>query len=336
MRKRVKMVKNDPMAFKGSSSDCYFEGWYFKQVSADEKTVLSFIPSFSRVKNQEKAIIQVILAQAIERYYDAPLWATVSEVFPFHIKLWDVENQDTIVKIENNSFGYNFIDVNLESEKVQVKGKIEFSKITPLPSSILQPDIMGFFSYLPFLQCYHGIGSMNHEINGFLEINSKEINFNGGKAYLEKDRGKSFPEYYVWLQSNHFTEFHGSLFFSWAKIPMGVTSFDGFLCNLWTGKEHIRFATYNGSKCNVKINQSQSVEILLENKEYILSISGSENNSTALLSPQEGEMDHFIKESLTGTLSFNLYNKNTKSSFKANSPLAGIEIGIPKAIDKTN
>jgi hypothetical protein len=69
---------------------------------------------------------------------------------------------------------------------------------------------MGWYSYVPFMECYHGLISIDHKLQGSLQINGQEIDFTEGKGYAEKDWGTSFPEGYVWMQSNHFAE--GSLF----------------------------------------------------------------------------------------------------------------------------
>ena len=51
----------------------------------------------------------------------------------------------------------------------------------------LSPGIMGPYSFIPFMECYHGILSMNHKILGSLKYNDENISFNGGKCYMEKD-----------------------------------------------------------------------------------------------------------------------------------------------------
>ena len=52
---------------------------------------------------------------------------------------------------------------------------------------------MGPFSYLSFMECYHGILSMKHSLEGTLSWNGQLIDFTNGIGYLEKDWGSSFP-----------------------------------------------------------------------------------------------------------------------------------------------
>jgi len=63
---------------------------------------------------------------------------------------------------------------------------------------------MGWYSYIPFMECKHGIVSVNHKISGTLRIDNELIDLNEGKGYIEKDWGTSFPEAWIWIQSNNF------------------------------------------------------------------------------------------------------------------------------------
>lgn len=195
-----------------------------------------------------------------------------------------------------------------------------------LPSSFISPDIMGLFSYLPALECIHDIVSLDHKLDGNLNINGEDICFNEGRGYIEKDLGSSFPKYYIWLQSNHFSKRPSSLFFSWADIPFGPTSFDGFICHLWTGDRDIRFATYNMSKCKIKHNSKTSIEVSLENKHYKLKIFAHKKSFVNLEAPIDGLMGAQIKEGLGGEIIYELLNKKSGEILRDKSNLSGVEI----------
>ena len=63
---------------------------------------------------------------------------------------------------------------------------------------------MGWYSFVPFMECNHGIVSVNHDLYGEISVNGNVIDFNNGKGYIEKDWGVSFPEAWIWIQSNNF------------------------------------------------------------------------------------------------------------------------------------
>ena len=92
-------------------------------------------------------------------------------------------------------FSKNGCNINLPG----ISGKISYMNLTPL-----RYDIMGIFKYFP-MQCRHGVISMNHSLSGSIVIDGILHDFNGGKGYIEKDSGKSFPQSYLWLQCNDFT-----------------------------------------------------------------------------------------------------------------------------------
>jgi hypothetical protein len=53
---------------------------------------------------------------------------------------------------------------------------------------------MGWYSFIPFMECKHGIVSANHKIKGKITVNNQIIDFDEGQGYIEKDWGTSFPE----------------------------------------------------------------------------------------------------------------------------------------------
>jgi tocopherol cyclase len=51
---------------------------------------------------------------------------------------------------------------------------------------------MGWFAYVPFMECYHGVLSLDHEVNGRLRLGKRETDFSGGRGYIEKDWAAPF------------------------------------------------------------------------------------------------------------------------------------------------
>ena len=47
--------------------------------------------------------------------------------------------------------------------------------------------IMGWYYKLPFMECYHGVVSLNHDLKGSLNLNNIHYHFDDGKGYIEKD-----------------------------------------------------------------------------------------------------------------------------------------------------
>lgn len=188
------------------------------------------------------------------------------------------------------------------------------------------PNIMGIFAYIPNMECNHGVISMNHNLLGNIHINDRKIDFSGGKGYLEKDWGSSFPKHYIWLQCNHFDDESISLFFSIAHIPLHRLEFEGFICNIIINNKEYRFASYNLSKCKVIDISLNHCKIILENKVSKLEIFGNITDQGNLIAPIKGKMNKSIKEGISGRVIINFTDKLSKKSYTHFGENAGIEI----------
>ncbi|MDC3051231.1 tocopherol cyclase family protein [Bacteroidota bacterium] len=277
----------------------FFEGWYYKIVSKDEKNAFAFIPGIAIDENGNKqAFIQILDGKK-----------STSEYIKFPFDSFKANPKKHIVEIDKNRFTTNSIDLNLKN----IRGSLNFQNITPWSSSFFSPGIMGPFSFVPFMECYHGILSMDHTITGELSIKKKKVDFTSGRGYTEKDWGHSFPIGYVWMQSNHFRESEISFKCSVAKIPFKIFSFNGFIAGLWLKNKLIEFTTYNFSKVKkCKINEKQ-VEIEIENPKHTLKALVSRSKTATLAAPIQGFMDAKIDESMTSKIEVKLIERKTNT-----------------------
>ncbi len=296
----------------------YFEGWYFKQVNKDLNYTISFIPGVSYNDGDSHSFIQCIICNKDNELS--------SHYFRYELSEFSYSSSPFSVKIGKSSFCENKIDIDIEDSTISVIGKLEFEALEPLPHSFLRPNIMGFFSYIPKMECNHHIISMNHRINGKLLIDHETLDLTDGFGYMEKDWGKSFPTEYIWLQCNHFKQSDIRVTVSVATIPFGLFSFKGFFCSLFVGDKEYRFATYNRSKLILNSAKDGVVDICLIKGNLELNIVGVVDNTQVLASPKNGIMDHSIKEGLAGRVSISLKNSKTGLSIKSNGTNAGIEI----------
>lgn len=285
--------------------DNYFEGWYFKNVG--KNTAISFIPGINISNGQKSAFIQII-TEDNSFFID----------YPFsQFKLTD----DTFsIKIGENYFSNNSIHL----DNSIVSGNLSFTNNTNIKKNIINPNIMGPFAYIPFMECKHDILSMKHNIYGSLKLENKVIDFDNGCGYIEKDAGTSFPKWYIWCQANCFENKNCSLFFSIADIPFKSKSFNGFICSFILNGTEYRFATYNNSKCIFNINDNE-LEITLVNSKYNLNIHATLGKSFELAAPVKGRMDKKIKESINSNIDVT-FKIEGYTVYTDTSNFAGIEI----------
>ena len=186
---------------------------------------------------------------------------------------------------------------------------------------------MGWYAYVPKMECKHGLVSLNHQLKGSLNIQSKEINFSGGKGYIEKDYGSSFPESWIWLQSNHFKSEEASFFISIAKIPWMGSFFIGHLCILQIAGKCYNFSKYTGAKIQKLSYNKPLLEIHVSTKNYKLEILASYKKDGNLQAPVSGDMNRRIKESIDSEVKVKLYDKKKNTIvFQEQGERAGLEI----------
>ena len=186
---------------------------------------------------------------------------------------------------------------------------------------------MGWYSFVPFMECYHQVVSMDYDLSGKLKIQDTEIDFTGGKGYLEKDWGRSFPSSWIWMQSNHFSQTGTSLKASVARIPWIRKAFTGFIAGLWWENRLYRFTTYNGTVLKKSFADEKQVHLVMENRRYGLEITAQRDQATGLASPILGFMNGRIEESMTASLDTRFYeNKTKKTLMQDQGRNAGLEV----------
>ncbi len=309
----------DPNMYHGwGKKRKYFEGWYYKIVDPTEEYAVALIPGISMdAKGEQHAFVQVLHgAQSKSSYHR------------FEAKDFFPSQTDFKIRIADNSFYTNGFSVDLPD----VKGELTFENITPWPASLGAPGVMGWYSFVPLMECYHGVVSINHDLKGTLEINGVEVDFTGGKGYIEKDWGQSFPEAWIWMQSNHFdTSDDASLFCSVARIPWLGSSFVGFIAGFWLDGQLYKFTTYGGAQIKATLGE-QTVFLGLKNSRYQLRIAAQKAVGANLSAPIKGQMTGKVNESMQATINVELLEKG-KRIFYGTARNAGLEVsGIVKEL----
>ncbi len=307
-----------PEIFQGTGKKTdYFEGWYFKLISADKSAIYAVIPGIAYGLNGEEshAFIQVINAKTGQVNY-----------FRYPVSDFSYEKTFFSIAIGENKFSREGMYLNLKDEQLTLTGELYFYDIIPFPKTFLYPGIMGPYTFVPFMECYHGIVNVSHKIHGKLDINSLPVIFEGGEGYLEKDYGKSFPEAWIWIQANHFAARDTCFMFSLARIPWLGKSFTGLICFLLFQKKLYRLATYNGAKVE-RINiESKKISAKIANRHFTLEFSARTSEGGFLKAPKNGMMNREIEESITAITDLKLTDHKGVVIFRGESENCGMEI----------
>ncbi len=247
--------------------NCFY-GWYFKCQS--ETQTLAVIPAVHNAKNTRTCSIQVIT--------DHDAWAVTFSADSF-------KRTKGNLFIGENRFGEKGIRLAIHTPQLTVSGNLDFGQLLPP-----KYDIMGPFVLVPFMECRHSVRSMRHLVTGNVYVNGQEYSFRNAWGYWEGDRGRSFPQEYIWTQC-FFAG--GALMLSAADIPMAGIHFTGIIGTvLWRGKEY-RMATYLGAR--VVGIQNKTVRVIQGNLE--LEVRLLEAAKQPLKAPAKGDMVRTIHES---------------------------------------
>jgi tocopherol cyclase len=280
----------------------FFEGWYFKCVSPAGDAVYAIIPGVSvGAGGESHAFIQIL--NGLRR---------TSTYHRYAIDEFSSARDRFDIRIAANRFSLDHLSLDVAAE-VPVRGELRFSDVHPWPVRPFSPGVMGWYALVPAMECYHGVLSFNHRLEGTLSVAGRDIDFTGGKGYIEKDWGRSFPSAWVWTQTNHFGEPDASLTASVARIPWLGSSFTGHIIGLWLRGRLYRFATYTGAKVGrLEVSQDQ-VTLTVEDRRHALEIRCRRQNGAVLAAPSEGEMTGRIVEAMTATVDVCLSSKNQGS-----------------------
>lgn len=292
----------------------FFEGWYYKLISADERQRYAVIPGVI-LGEDGHAFIQVLNgSQGTAAYHRFPLEA------------FRAAEREFEVRVGESRFTGHEIHLDAASEAGSIRGRLAFENPIPWPVSWRSPGIMGWYAWVPRMECYHGVLSFDHPIHGALEIDGQPVDFEGGRGYIEKDWGQSFPSAWVWFQTNHFETAGTSLTASVAEIPFLGGAFRGFIVGLWhEGRLH-RFATYTGAEIERLEIDPDQVRWAIAGREYTLEMVARRAKSGAILGPTRAEMGIRVNETLLATVEARLRTRAGETVFEGVGRNAGLEV----------
>ncbi len=308
-----------PAAYHGNSGKSpFFEGWYFKIVTANGSNCIAVIPGNFRGKDPLGHESFVMISDGSEgecRMYRFP-----SNAFQGSASVFDVS-------ISGNTFSDKHLSLDLKDEKSgSVQAEIKFGDHLRWPESLRSPGIMGWYAWVPTMECYHGLVSLDGSIDGWMDIDGERIDFNGGRCYIEKDWGRNFPSSWIWVQSNHFGREKTCLTASIAKIPWKRSHFPGFIIGMLVDGELHRFATYTGANVDSLSVSESSIEWIISDKKKRLSIHIERKGGTMLWAPGAKTMELKVEESLDAKLVVLLETRDGNLIFEGEGKHAGLEV----------
>ena len=300
----------------------YFEGWYCKLVVPEQNLAYAFIPGISLEANGDgHAFIQVLDG-----------FRNKVDYHRFGLEEFQPAKDRFALQLGKNFFSEDELRIDLPG----IQAAITYLHPYRWPKQPLAAGVMGWYGFVPGMECYHGMVSAHHHLQGYLTDDRGQLNVEGGIGYLEKDWGSSFPAAWVWLQSNHLDlDGPASLMASVARIPWRGRHFRGFLCTwLWKGELQV-FTTWNRSKHQVHFGDGY-VDLYFRRFNRLLGLSGKKAAHELhiraypaaggnLISPTPVGMVGKINESLQASLEVR-YLVDGQVKYDGTANWAGLEV----------
>jgi hypothetical protein len=312
-----------PEAFHGlGKGKKFFEGWYVKLVSADLSQRWAVIPGIfkgietadsSERQSKDEAFIQVLDGSTGRSWFHS-----------FDISEFKASPTKFEIQIGNNFFSVDKVVLDLP----QLKGEVNFTTpFRPWPVTLASPGIMGWYGLVPFMECFHGIVSFGHQLEGTLEVEGNNKSFSSGKGYIETDWGKGFPSGYVWMQTNHFDfNTESSLIASAAIIPWIGKSFRGFILGFMHEGKLYKWTTYNSSKeLDLRVDDSH-LYWTVTGPDGTLTLKAERTRGGLLHAPLHKDMHRRVEETMDSTVELTLKDKSGNLIVEGNGTAAALEI----------
>jgi tocopherol cyclase len=250
--------------------------------------------------------------------------STAYHTFPF--EHFPANDRRFALEIGENRFDDNHMLLALERPEGQLTGQIQLGHINPWPVTLLSPGVMGWYAWVPRMECYHGVLSFDHSLQGTLNLNGKAMDFSGGHGYIEKDWGQALPEAWIWFQSNHFGGASACITASVAIIPWVGQAFRGFIVGLWLDGELHRFTTYDGSRTESLEIFDDHVDWVLRNRQNRLSLNACRVQGGLLRGPTRLDMGKRVLETLNATVQVQLETLQGALLFEGVGAHTGLEV----------
>jgi hypothetical protein len=302
-----------------------FEGWYLKLVDPAGSQPYAIIPGVF-LGDDAHAFVQVLDGRAATSAYHR-----------FPIEDFRADHRRFEVEIADNRFGTGGLRLDLDGSRIvqdrggkrggAIRGEIRFGEWRGWPVSPTSPGVMGPYSFAPFMECRHGILSLDHSLEGVLRADGVETIYDGGRGYVEKDWGKRFPAGYVWTQSNHFERPGTSVTASVARIPWLNGAFRGFLVGFLHDDRLHRFTTYNGGRIESLVLDHTHLRLQIHNRVHRLEIEARTAEGAVLHAPYEQQMLERVAEAMTSTIDLRFSTRDgDRSLYEGHGEHACLEV----------
>ena len=324
----------------------YFEGWYFRLTLPKINQTFAFMYSIEDpIGNQPHSggAVQIL---GIDEEYLCRTFADVQKFFAVRDRLslghWGKTNLKFKPRLLSPAEFNNYVTEGYQTTTTLNQGSIydpvrnEYCRwqyqIEPVYGwgdwQQLQRSTAGWLSYLSIFEPGWQITMAHGLATGWIEWQGKLYQFIDAPAYSEKNWGGSFPQKWFWLNCNSFID----------RLDLALTAGGGIRKVLWWQEEvalvgihyqgkFYEFAPWN-SQVSWQIETWGKWQMQAVSSKFRVTLTGKTDLlGTYVRTPTAQGLVFNCRDTTQGKLSLELRNGSGEIIVKANSHLAGLEVG---------
>ena len=237
-----------------------FEDWYFRIIDEKGEYLISLDIRITKKGRKLEGILQVERTTGTER-----IISTCS--------LDKIIIQEIVICIDGSQLGVDKMILNIDEPGLKIRGEIGLSHKVDLKQSFLQPGLMGFYKWIPFLEFYQEVLSLQSVTVGRIEMNDETYSMDGGNCYIQKQWGEHFPNVWLWAQGNTFDKKRDlSIALGVARLKIFFNYYTAFAIPLHYDDHTEIFANYNGGHIAKLYRYKGYVHLIVTKKDKMLDV----------------------------------------------------------------
>ncbi len=323
----------------------YFEGWYYRLTLPKIAQTFAFMYSIQDPIGEQLNSGGAVQILGIDEEYMCRSFPTVSQFWAakncLSLGHWGKTNLSIIPQLLFEQKFANQIGEGYQATDTLNQGCIELPngdycrwqyQIEPIYGWGLpqrpQQATAGWLSYLPIFDPGWQILMAHGLATGWVEWQGKLYEFNDAPAYSEKNWGSSFPVKWFWLNCNSFAN----------KPDLALTA-GGGIRNVFSWTEAVgliaihyqgdfyEFAPWN-AEVSWQIQPWGTWQMQAVKQNWTVTLTGTADlMGTYVRTPTAKGLVFNCRDTTQGKLNLELRSRNGRTVFRANSNLAGLEVG---------
>ena len=234
-----------------------FEEWYFKILDIAQKKIIIGKVNVKENHGKNSGVCHLIYNVDGEEKQDS-------------IQIHNVNIDKDGLTWESNIISKSKVQMDMDGA---FKGELIIENVMDTKQSFIKPSVMGYYQYLPRLEFYEEVVTLQGKIKGMVSINGIDTDFSGGSYYLQRQWGNKYPNVWLWAQCNGFKKKKNlALTIGVARLKLWFNYYTAFAIPICYDNRVEVFSNYNGGQIAKLYRYKGYVHLIVTQKDKLLDI----------------------------------------------------------------